>query len=80
LTELSNSSLVGILGQNRVILDAFGSPFRYRPALDANGNVNPNVRNDGDFDLWSVGPDKKPSEMNIPGNLFTEETQDDIWK
>lgn len=80
LNDDRNPGLVGLFRQNRVILDGFGQPFRYRAARDENGNIVPNMRNDGDFDLWSIGPDGLPSEINTPGNLFTEDTQDDIWK
>jgi prepilin-type N-terminal cleavage/methylation domain-containing protein len=80
LTDRKNPGLVGTFNNNKVILDGFGAPFRYRAAKDENGAPVPNVRNDGDFDLWSVGPDGLPSEMNIPGTLNTPETRDDIWK
>jgi prepilin-type N-terminal cleavage/methylation domain-containing protein len=80
LTDRKNPSLVGIFRQNRVILDGFGQTFRYRAAKDGNGNPVPNMRNDGDYDLWSIGPDGLPAEINTPGNLNTEDTQDDIWK
>lgn len=76
----SSNSLVGRFRQNLAIFDGFGQPFRYRSAKDENGNPVPNIRNDGAYDLWSIGPDGLPSDINTPGNLFTEETQDDIWK
>ena len=80
LTDQKNSGLVGKFRNNRVILDGFGQPFRYRSALDADGNPAPNVRNDGLYDLWSIGPDGLPDEVNTPGTLMNEDTKDDIWK
>lgn len=80
LTDQKNPSLIGVFNQSRVILDGFGKTFRYRAAKDNQGNPVSNIRNDGDFDLWSDGPDGLPSEMNVPGNLFNDETKDDIWK
>lgn len=63
----NDPSLVGVEGGRRVILDGFSQSLRYRSALDENGEVVPNVKNDASFDLWSVGPD------GIDG------TPDDIW-
>ena len=80
LNDDRNPALVGVFQGNRVILDGFGESLRYRAALDANGNPVQNVRNDGDFDLWSIGPDGEPSDINVPGNLNNEQTQDDIWQ
>ncbi len=80
LNDDRNPALVGVLQGNRVILDGFGQSFRYRAALDQNGNPVQNVRNDGDFDLWSIGPDGEPSDINTSGNLDNEQTQDDIWQ
>jgi len=80
LNDDRNASLVGIFRQNRVILDGFGQSYRYRAAKDENGNPMPNVRNDGAYDLWSIGPDGLPLDPNAPGNQNNEENQDDIWK
>lgn len=80
LNDDTNPALVGVFRRDRVILDGFGQPFRYWSAKDEQGNPVPNIRNDGAYDLWSIGPDGLPAEMNTPGNLFNEETQDDIWK
>ena len=54
--------LVGRVDGKLVILDGFGRPFRYRSALDKDGNPKPNVRNE-DYDLWSVGPDGLPAPI-----------------
>ena len=67
LNDDRNSALVSTFKGFRVILDGFGQSLRYRPALDANGNPVENVKNEGSFDLWSIGPD------GIDG------TADDIW-
>ena len=80
LNDSRNPALVGVFQGNRVILDGFGQSFRYRAALDANGNKVQNVKNDGDFDFWSVGPDGEPSDINVSGLLNSEQTQDDIWQ
>lgn len=80
LNDQKNASLVGTLQGKKVILDSFGNSFRYRAALDKNGNLVEEVRNDGDFDLWSVGPDGEPSDLNISGHLENEQTKDDIWR
>lgn len=79
LNDDRNPSLVGVLQGNRVILDGFGQSFRYRAALDQNGNLVQSVRNDGDFDLWSIGPDGEPSDINVSGHLDNDQTRDDIW-
>ena len=79
LNEDRNPSLVGMFQGNRVILDGFGQSYRYRAARDQNGALVQNVRNDGDFDLWSIGPDGEPSDINTSGNLENEYTLDDIW-
>ena len=72
-------SLVGTLQGKKVILDAFGQSLRYRAARDENGEIVPDVKNDGSFDIWSIGPDGKPSDLNTDGNADNEETKDDIW-
>ena len=80
LNDDRNPALVGVLQGNRVILDAFGISYRYRAALDQNGEPVQNVKNDGDFDLWSLGPDGEPSDINTSGTLDSPQTQDDIWQ
>ena len=75
----NDPSLVGMFNGNKVIVDAWGESFRYRSALDANGQPVTNVKNNGDFDLWSIGPDSEPSDVNGSGLLTSEQTQDDIW-
>ncbi|MEJ6580215.1 MAG: prepilin-type N-terminal cleavage/methylation domain-containing protein [Akkermansiaceae bacterium] len=79
--ELLNKdpSLVGTLQGKKVILDAFGQSLRYRAARDESGEIVPDVKNDGSFDIWSIGPDGEPSDLNTDGNADTEQTQDDIW-
>lgn len=72
-------SLVGTFQSKKVILDGFGQSLRYRAALDEDGNPVENVKNDGSFDLWSVGPDGKPSDINVDGTAESEDTKDDIW-
>ena len=79
--ELLNKdpSLVGTLQGKRVILDGFGQSLRYRAARDENGEIVPDVKNDGSFDIWSIGPDGEPSNLNVDSNAVTEQTKDDIW-
>jgi len=79
LNNEKNPSLVGVLEGKRVILDGFGNSIRYRAALDEDGNIVEEVKNDGDFDLWSVGPDGEPEDLNVSGHLDNEQTKDDIW-
>ena len=80
LNDDRNPALVSTLQGNRVILDGFGESLRYRSAIDVNGNPVQNVKNDGDFDLWSIGPNGEPSDINVSGLLNNEQTQDDIWQ
>jgi prepilin-type N-terminal cleavage/methylation domain-containing protein len=79
--ELLNKdpSLVGVQGGKRVIFDGFLQSIRYRSARDENGQLVPNVKNDGSFDIWSVGPDGEPSDFNVDGTSESEFTKDDIW-
>jgi len=79
LNDDRNPALVSTFQGFRVILDGFGESLRYRSATDADGNPVQNVKNDGDFDLWSIGPDGEPSDINVSGLLNNEQTQDDIW-
>lgn len=69
----------GVEGQ-LVILDGFGRPFRYRSALDKEGNPVPYIRTDRDHDLWSVGPDGLPTDLSVPGTTWNENAYDDIWE
>lgn len=80
LNDDTNPALVGRLNNSRVILDGFGESYRYRAARDRTGALVQNVRNDGDYDLWSLGPDGEPSDINVSGILINEQTQDDIWE
>jgi len=80
LNDDRNPALVSTFQGNRVILDGFGESLRYRSASDVDGNPVQNVKNDGDFDLWSIGPDGEPSDINVSGLLISEQTQDDIWQ
>ena len=80
LTDAKNPALIGVESEVRVIRDGFGHTIRYRAARDADGEVVENVRNDADFDLWSVGPDGEPRDLNTPGTLENEDTKDDIWR
>jgi prepilin-type N-terminal cleavage/methylation domain-containing protein len=80
LNDQKNAALVGTLQGKKIILDSFGQSFRYRAALDKNGDLVEEVKNDGDFDLWSVGPDNEPTDLNISGLLENEQTKDDIWR
>ena len=79
LNNNRNPSLIGTVQGRRVILDGFGNTVRYQAALDENGEIVQGVRNDGDFDLWSTGPDGEPSDLNVSGLLENEQTKDDIW-
>ncbi|MGC6464538.1 MAG: type II secretion system protein [Akkermansiaceae bacterium] len=72
-------SLVGVSSGKRVIFDGFLQSLRYRAARDENGDLVPNVKNDGSFDIWSVGPDGEPSDFNVDGTAESEFTKDDIW-
>ena len=80
LNDDRNPALVSTFQGFRVILDGYGQSLRYRSASDTAGNPVQNVRNDGDFDLWSVGPDGEPSDINVSWLLNNEQTQDDIWQ
>ncbi len=80
LNNNRNPSLVGTSQGRKVILDGFGNTIRYQAALDENGDLVQSVKNDGDFDLWSTGPDGEPSDLNTTGILDTEDTKDDIWE
>ena len=75
-----DSAIVGITRGQRTILDGYGQSYRYRSALDIDGNPNDLVKNDGAFDIWSIGPDKEPSDENIDSKADNEQTLDDIWK
>jgi len=79
LNNERNPALVGTVQGKKVILDGFGNSIRYRAARDADGELVEDVKNDGDFDLWSTGPDGEPSDLNVSGNLINEQTEDDIW-
>ncbi|MGJ8695014.1 MAG: prepilin-type N-terminal cleavage/methylation domain-containing protein [Verrucomicrobiaceae bacterium] len=72
------SNLIGKYNGQRIIIDGFGESFRYRSAVDIEGNEDPMARN-ADFDIWSIGPDGLPSDLNVDSNLDNEETVDDIW-
>ena len=79
LNKANNSSLVGTVQGKKVILDGFGNVIRYQAALDENKKPVPGVKNVEDFDLWSVGPDGEPADLNTPGALKNGQTKDDIW-
>ena len=72
--------LIGTRDGKRVILDGFGHPFRYRSAKDDNGKPVPNMRNESDFDLWSIGPDGLRVDLKTPGDFTRKGTGDDIWE
>jgi hypothetical protein len=80
LNSPNNSALVGTLNGKKVILDAFGNSFRYRSALDKNGQPVVGMREGEDFALWSVGPDGETSALSTPGTFESEAAQDDIWE
>ena len=75
-----DSAIVGITRGQRTILDGYGQSYRYRSALDIDGNPNDLVKNDGAFDIWSIGPDNEPSGESIDSKANNDQTQDDIWK
>ncbi len=75
-----DSAIVGITRGQRTILDGYGQSYRYRSALDIDGNLNELVKNDGAFDIWSIGPDKEPFDENIDSKADNDQTLDDIWK
>jgi len=78
LNNPRNKALVGTLNGKKIILDGFGTSIRYRSALDENQRPVEGVKNRGDFYLWSVGPDGKPSDLETPGTFTSEEKEDDI--
>ena len=78
LLDDRKNALVGKMNGEFVILDAYGVSFRYRSALDIDGNPDPKAKN-ADFDIWSLGPDGEPSDLEVDSNLDNEETLDDIW-
>ena len=75
-----DSAIIGITRGQRTILDGYGQSYRYRSALDIDGNLNDLVKNDGAFDIWSIGPDNEPSDENIDSKADNDQTLDDIWK
>jgi len=75
----NNPDLVTTFQNKKVIVDAFGNTIRYNAAIDKNGERVQDVKNDGAFDLWSVGPDGEPSDLNANGLLQNDDTLDDIW-
>lgn len=75
----NDPNLVGTLSNEKVILDGFGQSLRYRSGRDEQGEIDPAARNDGSFDLWSIGKDGLPAGLNVDSNEETDETQDDIW-
>jgi len=75
-----DSAIVGITRGQRTILDGYGQSYRYRSALDIDGDLNELVKNDGAFDIWSIGPDNEPSDENIDSKADNDQTLDDIWK
>ncbi len=72
-------NLVGESNNRKVIIDGFLQPYRYLSALDIDGREVENVKNDGSYDLWSVGPDGEPKDLNTNPNVENEQTKDDIW-
>ncbi|MDA7535404.1 type II secretion system GspH family protein [Akkermansiaceae bacterium] len=78
LLKEGKNALVGKMNGERVILDGYGVSYRYRSALDIDGNPEPKAKN-AEFDVWSLGPDGEPSDLQIDSNLENDETLDDIW-
>ncbi|RYD48368.1 MAG: prepilin-type N-terminal cleavage/methylation domain-containing protein [Verrucomicrobiaceae bacterium] len=56
-----------------VVRDPWGTEYRYRSAIDASGQPNPQTINQ-DFDLWSSGPDYR----SVPGSPSDPDNKDDI--
>lgn len=79
LNDPKNVSLVGNLNGKKIIIDSFGYTFRYWSALDQNKKPVRGVNKGSDYDLWSTGPDGKPTDLSTRGTLMSEETKDDIW-
>ncbi len=79
--ELLNkkASLIKREGGEVVIIDAYLNSFRYRAELDINGEEVSEAKNQG-YDLWSLGPDGEPSDLNIDSKAQSDKTEDDIWK
>jgi len=74
-----DSAMVGESGGKRIIVDGYRQSYRYRSAIDIDGKKNELVKNDGAFDIWSIGPDKEPSDENIDSKVDNDQTLDDIW-
>jgi hypothetical protein len=42
-----------------VLVDPWGTPWRYVSARDSTGILRPGMHNEGSYDLWSCGPNRK---------------------
>lgn len=80
LNDPSNTHIIRVLNGKRVIIDEWGNSLRYWSALDENEVLIEKIKNDGDYDLWSTGPDGKPSHFPLYGTFMNEETEDDVWR
>jgi general secretion pathway protein G len=64
-------------GGQKVLIDPWGTPWRYRCARDEAGNVKDGIHNKASYDLWSCGPNMKNDQGENEG-----EEKDDIsnWR
>lgn len=58
----------------KVLLDPWGTPWRYVCARDENGALKPGIHSRHSYDLWSCGPNKEDDK----GEKNLKEDKDDI--
>jgi general secretion pathway protein G len=56
--EFKEGDLKGSEG-SKVLVDPWGTPYRYKCARDASGNVKDGIHNRASYDIWSCGPNMK---------------------
>ena len=56
--EFKEGDLKGSEG-SKVLIDPWGTPYRYKCARDENGNVKEGIHNKASYDIWSCGPNMK---------------------
>jgi len=59
---------------SKVLIDPWGSPWRYVRARDAAGNIKDGVHSRHSYDLWSIGPNK----IDDHGEKDIKNDKDDI--
>jgi len=56
--EFKEGDLKGSEGR-KVLIDPWGTPYKYKCARDENGNIKEGIHNKASYDLWSCGPNMK---------------------